>query len=432
MLKFLIGASFVLGSMAQAKMTNDMKEYFGAKNQEAQFSFETQIFIPTSKGTPTSDILKTEFKSYAKYMLGQMRRTPGNAAAVYPKYTVAINKVEKASESFNRVFVQFTGKGVFSPKQKEYTFLIPLYTADFFKKSNGQCMEATNVDSGNFWYHWEPKKEGCPLVAGQDYSAITAPLNYIPNTNETYPEYEKLVRINGLRMTVFFGLENYDETDWNPETNQHDWGGIGFRQQKSALLNMGFQSYVWTEDEVRKWYNPETGKPIPHLETLTKETPRGTMTIRLFLGNTGLEHDSKAFHIFLKDAIWNDASVVYNGHSGIGKNLDIPKIAAARGFKLPISNDYQVFFLGSCVPYSYYTDLFFQKKSSSTDPTGTKGLDIIAYGNESVFANNDDVRLTAALLKFMETGKRTSYQDIVGADADYFLGVSGDEDNPTK
>lgn len=93
MLKFIIGTSLVLSSIAHAKITNDMNEFFGAKNQEAQFSFETQIFIPTSKGTPTNDILKVEFKSYAKYMLGQMRRTPNNAAAVYPKYTVSINKI---------------------------------------------------------------------------------------------------------------------------------------------------------------------------------------------------------------------------------------------------------------------------------------------------------------------------------------------------
>ena len=368
MLQLILGISLIFGSYAQAKITSDMQEYFGAKNQEAEFTFETQIFIPVSKGTPTNELIKSEFKSYAQYMLGQMRRNSESPAAVYPKYTVRVNKFEKASDKFYRVYVQFTGKGVFAPHQKDYTFLVPFYTNDFFNKSKGQCMESTNVDSGNFWYHWEPKKEGCPLIADQDFSVITTSLNYIPNTTSTYPEYEKLVRNNELRMTVFFGLENYDETDWSPETNTKDWGGIGYRQQKTMLLDMGFQSYVWSEEEVRKWYNPSAGKPIPYLETFTQETPRGTMTVRLFLGDTGLEHDSKAFHIFLKDAIWNDSSVVYNGHSGIGKNLDIPQIASYRGFKLPISNDYQVFFLGSCVPYSYYTCLLY------TSPSPRDGL----------------------------------------------------------
>ncbi len=422
----------LLATINVSALPKGSTEYFGAKNQEANFTFQTQIFVPISKGTPTNDLVKAEFKLYRQYMLGQMRRTPNNSAAVYPKFSVNVNKVEKSSDSFNRVFVQFTGKGVFTPGQKEYTFLIPNYTGDIYKKSHGLCTETTNVDEGNFWYHWEPKKAGCPLISGTDYSAVTAPLNYIASTTRTYPEYEKLVRNGGLRMTIFFGMENYDDTDWNPETNTKDWGGIGFRQQRANLLNLGFQSYVWTETEVRKWYNPEAGKPIPHLETMTKNTPRGTMTIRLFLGNTGLEHDARGFHAFLKDAIWNDSSVIYNGHSGIGKNLDIPRIADTRGYKLPISNDYQVFFLGSCVPYAYYTEMLFKKKSSSTDLTGTKGLDIIAYGNESVFGNNDDIRLTTALMNYMDTGARTSYQDIVGSQDAYFLGVNGDEDNPTN
>jgi hypothetical protein len=431
MMKTLLICSFFL-SLNLMALPKDSTEYFGAKNQEAQFTFETQIFMPTSKGTPTNDLVKAEFKLYSKYMLGQMRRTPNNAAAVYPKFSINVNKVEKVSASFNRVYVQFTGKGVFSPGQTNYTFLIPNYTADIYKKSQGLCMEATNVDAGNFWYHWDPKKAGCPLVSGADYSEVIAPLNYIASTTRTYPEYEKLVRNGGLRMTIFFGLENYDEQDWNPNTNTKDWGGIGFRQQRTNLLNLGFQSYTWSEAEVRKWYNPEAGKPIPYLETMTKNTPRGPMTVRLFLGNTGLEHDARGFHAFLKDAIWNDASVIYNGHSGIGKNLDIPRIADTRGYKLPISNDYQVFFLGSCVPYSYYTEMLFKKKSSSTDLTGTKGLDIIAYGNESIFGNSDDIRLTIALMNYMDSGFRTSYQDIIGSQDSYFLGVSGDEDNPTN
>lgn len=420
------------GTKVEPKLPPSAIEYYGAKHQEAQFTFETQIFVPTSLGTPTDELLKTEFKMYTKYILGQMRRTHNNPSALYPKFSVHVNKFEKASDSFYRVNVQFSGKGVFNPNLKEYTFMIPIYKGNFFEKSKGQCTEATDVDDGNFWYHWDPKKSGCPFIENKDYTVVNAPLNYITNTTKTYPEYEKLIRNGGLRMTLFFGLADYDDNDWNPDTNHSDWGVKGFRREKEVLTQLGFEAYIWTEAEVRKWYNPESGRPIPHLETLTKKTPHGLMTIRLFLGNTGLDHDSRAFHLFYKDSIWNDSVMVYNGHSGIGKNLDTRLIGPLRGIKMPISNDYQVFFLGSCVPYSYYTDLYFTKKSSETDPTGTKGLEIITYGNESTFSNIDDIRLTTALMEYMDTGKRTSYQDIVGPDADYFLGVNGDEDNPTN
>ena len=108
------------------------------------------------------------------------------------------------------------------------------------------------------------------------------------------------------------------------------------------------------------------------------------------------------------------------------------RIESLRGLKLPLAKDYQILFLGSCVPYAYYTDMFFQKKAHSNDPAGTKNLDILAYGNESVFANVDDIRLTEAILKYMEKDKRTSYQDIITNDALYFLSVNGDEDNPIQ
>ena len=431
-----IGLSILFNSILVVALPMDsMKEFFGARSQEAQFSFETQFFIPTSKGTPTDKLVKSEFKPYVKYMLGQMRRTVNNAAAIYPKYEVTLNKFEKANESYNRVYVQLTGKGVFNLGLKEYTFLIPFFVGDIHKKAKDLCNAEESVDDSIFWYHWAPQKEGCPLVAQTDYAVVTAPITYLPSTQKTYPEYDRLFRQGpqgGLRMTVFFGMEKYEETDWNPTTNEKDWGAISYRQQKEALLKMGFESVVQTEAEVRKVYNPEKGKPIPFIETFTKNTAKGLLTIRLFLGNTGVNHDSKAFHLYLKDSLLNDSVMIYNGHSGIGKNLDLSRIESLRGIKLPLAKDYQILFLGSCVPYAYYTDMFFQKKASTNDPAGTKNLDILAYGNESVFANVDDIRLTEALLKYMEKDKRTSYQDIITNDALYFLSVNGDEDNPIQ
>ena len=422
-------------TIAFALPMDSMKEFFGARSQEAKFSFEAQFFMPLSKGTPTDKLVKSEFKPYIKYMLGQMRRTAGNAAAIYPKYEIKLNKFEKANDSFNRVYIQLTGKGVFSPNLKEYTFLIPFYVGDIHKKANELCNAEEPVDDSIFWYHWAPLKEGCPLVAQVDYAAITAPIIYLPSTAKTFPEYDRLFRQGpqgGLRMTIFFGLEKYEETNWNPVTNEKDWGAISYRQQKEALTKLGFTSVIQAEADVRKVYNPDKGQPIPYIETFTKQTAHGPMTIRLFLGNTGVAHDSKAFHLYLKDALMNDSVVVYNGHSGIGKNLDLSRIESLRGIKLPLNPEYQIFFLGSCVPYAYYTDMFFQKKSTSKDPAGTKNLDILAYGNESVFANSDDIRLTQALLNYMEKDQRTSYQDIITADALYFLSVNGDEDNPTN
>lgn len=411
--------------------------YYGAKHQQASFSFETTLLIPSSKGTVTEKLATSEFKAYARYMLGMMRRSE-SPSALYPKYSVKLLGSNVVNSKFNGAYVQISAMGVFAPGQRSYTLFVPKYTAGLYQKANGLCQNGkSGVEESNFWYHWDPKSEGCPLVEDTDYSRIAVNLAFLPNTAETYPEYERLIRdyngAPGLTMSIFHGLANYDSTDWNPDTNTSDWGGISYLRDRDFLINrMGFRSYIWTESQVREWYNPEAGRPLPRVETFSKSTPRGQIAIRMLLAETGVYHDSKAFHVFLRDSLANDSLMFYLGHSGIGMNLDWSRIESQRGFKLRINPGYQIFYLGSCVPYSYYTDMYFQKKISGEDPTGTKNLDIIAYGNESLFGTGDEQRLIRAVVDYMKGGDRATYQEIVGEDTDFYLGVSGDEDNPTQ
>lgn len=409
--------------------SQETPEYYGADNQEAQFTVQSHTYFV---GKPSESTIQSDAKAKAKYMLGFMRRNKPSAA-LYPKFIVKTVNVALEGSRY-RVDYAIHGKGVFAPGLENYSFYIPIMSSQIYEKSQGQCFTADDdlMSSSIFWYHWNPLLPNCPLVEGTDYVKYTTRLVYLENTKSTYPEYERLFESGNLNISSFFGLENYDQQDWNPDTTP-DISARDFRNQRDYLVNTAKLSRrVWSESEVRQYYNPSAGKPIPHIEEFTGQTAKGQIIVRLFMGNTGLEHDSKAFHIFLKSALASSQVILYNGHAGIGKNLNLSSIESARGFKMPLSQKYQILFLGSCVPYAYYTDMFFQRKVTSTDPRGSKNLDIIAFGDEAQFGNTSDRNLLIALMQYAYLGSKQSYQQIIPNNSRFYLGVNGDEDNPTS
>jgi hypothetical protein len=419
-------AALVASSLAHAQETPD---YYGSGHQEANFSIQSYTYFGKSLGTPTEDRIANDVKTKVKYLLGYMRRNPQSPSSVYPKYKVSTLKIEDTGTQY-RVWYQVSGKGVFSPDQASYTFLIPISHSTIYEKAQDRCtvIDGEKVDASTFWYHWDPYLAGCPLKENVDFVKYTTTLSYIANTKNSYPEYDRLFASGTMSAWSFFGVAEYEETNWNPMTSA-DISARDYIHQRDILMNSyKMSSRVWSDSEVRQYFN---GSNLPYIEEFTKNTSKGSVVFRLFFGNTGLDHDSKAFHAFLKIALSNSQVMIYNGHSGIGKNLNLSSIESARGYKLTLNQNYQIYFLGSCVPYAYYTDMFFQRKVSAVDSKGSKNLDIITFGDESIFGNHYDDRLIAAIFDYADNNRKRTYQQIIGTDTGYYLGVNGDEDNPT-
>ena len=422
-------------------MTQDIKsftirpQYYGARNQEATYELIADILVITSKKEVSLKELNQEVAGLYKYVLGQMRRTPGNPAASYPKYSIELLQSAPEKEGVVRATIKMRAKGVFRKDLESYNFYVPIEQSKLWTQAKNLCAYDVGVDSGNFWYHWEPRKSDCPLIQGVHYNVVTAKLKYIPSTILTFPEYDNFARTdNTLKVTYMFGLESYTDNEWDANSSG-DWGAIWYRQTRDYLvMNFDFKKRAWSDSEIADligYDKPADGKNWPTIEDYTLDTLKGQIRFRLFLGVTGLYNESTAFHKILQESLFNENVVFYSGHSGIGKNVDINKIEKLRGSRIPLSRNYQIYFWGGCVPYSYYTDMFFMRKQNLTDPQGTEKLDIIAYGNESVFTANDDQRLILALVNYMTDTKLTSYQEIIGDQDRYFFGVNGDEDNPT-
>lgn len=408
----------------------ELYEHFGVDNTEAEFSIDGTLIMEQA-AAPTRAQADVQIRSQMRYMLGLMRSRETQAAALYPKWDYTISETKREAAGKWAVKYKLTTKGVFALNTRQYTFTIPYNPKRIFAQARSLCSETRGgVADSNFWYHWEPLKEGCPLKEGQEYFTQTVPLKIIPNTTQTFPEYAKLMDSNRtIKVSMLFGFANYGNTSWEPVGNQ-DWGIISFNKQRDFLKRIGFTETVWTKAQTEEIFKARD-QFVPHVSEMTLSGAQANIRIRLVLSETGLYHNSRAFHIFLRDAIANESVVLYSGHSGIGKNLDLAAIERLRGFQFRFNPNYQIMFLGSCVPYAYYTDMLFSRKKTAADPNGTLNLDIFSYAKESYFASEEDNYLTRALVRWAKEGHKTSYQEIIRASPKYFFAINGDEDNPT-
>jgi hypothetical protein len=144
----------------------------------------------------------------------------------------------------------------------------------------------------------------------------------------------------------------------------------------------------------------------------------------MYLGDTGINSEDKTFHIRLVDAFENSDILVYDGHSGLGGNLDLESLPKINFNK----KKYQIYFFNGCSSYPYFNGAFFAAKG------GTKYLDVVTSGLPT-FADTAGPNVMAFLDNFIK-GKSLSYQTILrGLEVSnedygtYLTGVNGDEDN---
>lgn len=408
----------------------DEFEFFSATSQESDINFTAELML-IQKSAPTKAQIDAGVRNQMRFMLGIMHSREKTAAALYPKWSFTTLETKKNADGTGYVVkYDLKSKGLFKNGTTEYTFTLPYNPNTIFRASEGKCMAKEAVES-NFWYHWEPLTPGCPLKENEHYYNLKGRLTARASTTQTYPEYSRLVDADKtIKVTMFFGLADYDFQNWTPEGGD-DWGIRSYNQYREFLKSKGFTEVTWTRQQVETVYKAKDGK-FPYVIDATWNGPFAKIRVRMILANTGFNHNSLGFHYFLKEALAKESVIIYDGHSGIGQNMDIPSIERLRGFKMPINMNYQILFLGSCLPYAYYPEIFFNKKRSATDPTGTKNLDIFTYGQESLFGSKEDQLVMRALIRYATDGGRVSYQTIVKLGPEFFFAINGDEDNPTK
>lgn len=430
---FLAIGALSVGCAKKAEDTvMEAPSYFGSGANEAAFSFDTRIVVPKSSGKPTEDSIRSTVKYAMKFILGSVH----DNGSIYAGFKTKINDFETLPNGDYKVFYNLSGKGVFKKGLTSIKFNVPIMPDKLWSLSKYKCHPTDEeTDEGNFWYSWDPEKNRCPLIKDEHWHKAEVQLVTMPATADTYPEYERLIVDNQLAITMYFGAADHDNVNWNPlDPTLQDQGARSYLQMRDYLVKtLGYASRTMTVDEIRSTYSLRKKIQMPFGEELLKSTPKGNVRIRLFFLETAyLNDNSTAFHYILRDSVKNEAVILYDGHSGIGRNLNLDRIESNNGFKIPFNPNYQVIYFGSCLPYAYYTDLFFKRKITELDPNGTKNLDILAYAKEAHFGNVENLRLMLALDDYMLKGTKTSYQKIITETPKDFFGVIGDEDNNTS
>jgi len=419
--------------------------YIGTGHTQATLIFGAILEWPiqsSSSPIPSDAIIRSKINSQLAYLIGTFQQS--KLASVLGDQTLQIlnkTRIPRTATTPAKIQVRYQYEGTILLAQRiqpqnGFEFYLPISIEGLYAKQrvNGKSVCTGGSDSGAafYFYHWNPVSAGCNLVEGTDFQKIRADFQRIENTNQTYPDYARLRNDQGeIDIRVFFGKEDYGIAITDPR-NHLDWGARDFASFTKYLSDQGYTLTPWSAERIRKI--APSGE-LPRVEEYTKTLGRTLLRVTVFFGETGFNYDSTAFHRFWENALETAPVVIYQGHAGVGKNLHLAKIEEKLGrtIRFPIEK-YQLVALAACVTYSYYPKMYFARKKTVSDPSGSQNLDILINGAESYFSNNH--LYSVAVLKMMEdwsAGVRAwSYQDlVVRGRADVLYGIMGDEDNPT-
>jgi hypothetical protein len=421
-------------SQAKRKLSKERQLYVGKDSTEAIMTFNGTVEVA---GRPSQEAALEKINEQIEHLYGPMsaaqyKSVPrGNHKITNVKVTPMSNGNSKVTYSYSGTIVLQNGP------TSTYEIILPvnpdkIYKAGMINRTN-PCTDHHYQEEGDFWYFWNPANPGCRLQKNKDFFTISANIKRVTNTQLTFPEYERLVDQNGnITVSLLMGM---DDPNQNRDPNSSgDINASNFRDIKETLKSMGYQGRVWTSNEINAIAKKPTRKGV-YVEEFLKQVGRVKILLRVFFGPSGIDEDSSSFHYFFKDALENQAVMMYDGHSGLGGHLDLESIEEEIGALRPNQNRYQIYYFNSCTSYSYYNTMYFDRKKSAQDPNGTKNLDIFTNGLATYFSVMHDTNL--ALIKAIESyasgSAKISYQSLAKSiDSDNLFGINGDEDNPTK
>lgn len=413
---------------------------------EATLRFSHRVEIQ-SRRKPSAARAREQVELQVQHLFGPLERGKFKAA---PKedHKIRILSTSKKTDGLYEITYEYEGTVVVEKGPRKYLeLLLPINPSTIYSDSlvNGKnpCTDDHYQDEGDFWYFWSPAPTypDCKLKEGEHYSRLNGAIERLDgDSRTTYPEYHRLAHKGAIDIHIFFGMDEA-KSDANPyESN--DINAENYVSTREDLEKLGFSVRRWSEKEIRS-IAKNTRLPSAFVEEAVKRIPKKDIEIRvrLFFGQSGIDERSRAFHHFLRDSLERSSILIYDGHSGLGGNLDLDSIAESTGFRMqPAKGRYQIFFFNSCTSYTYYNALYFQKKRNGRrgknfDPKGTRNLDVMANGLSTYFdvLHNTDMTLIRAVMNWAERSIWTSYRRLAtDIDSDNLFTVNGDEDNPRK
>lgn len=232
-----------------------------------------------------------------------------------------------------------------------------------------KCSQQTPPGPGSFWYFYNPFAKGCdylreaPLARDVivKISAVAAPEDLPANLDQFRESPDDDV-------FLIVGINGYDE---GPKTKD-DVGREGFEAMNEWFRDQGFSETVISRFRDR---------PVHQFDKVLRKNDGSFVKVRLLrlLAVTELAGDHVTFAKFLKKNIRAADVVIFGGHSGSGAEMQLSEIEARAGGRFDLDPDKkQLFFFDACSSYSYFRELFADRKNPGT-------MSVLSNGIESLF-----------------------------------------------
>ncbi len=258
-------------------------------------------------------------------------------------------------------------------RRREWRIEMPYDLDNFF---NAACTDSEHDQKEEFWYFNDVFRRGCEQLRteplAKSVTVFIAPAPPVP-ANLT----ADLARLRGNNgngdLFEIFAINGFDESS----KNQHDDGRVNYEAMNGWFREQGF-----AETTLSKFKN----RPIHLFEKTLRRSDGSELRVQVtrLLAETDLDQSRNvSFAKFLKKGLETADVVIYEGHSGLGVNLDLEAIEQ----QLLLSKDkkvgehiefnrskHQLFFFDSCSSYSYYLGMFAGRKDKGTLAVLTNGL----------------------------------------------------------
>lgn len=348
---------------------------------EVNFSYEATVEVPMDESFKTS-LETAQFQ--AQHMFGifssptLIKRMNMNPELVHglggPKTQSEIlilseDVFEKKQTTMIRIHYKNSGQMILhkSAAEKalaEGSLTIPLPINPFqiyFKK----CTDSHYDSFGDYWYFYDPYREGCERLAQSPYAQdVEIKISKAKSRNIQRSAELPLLRGNNGNGSLFsiYMIHGFSDDKKDPE----DSGRQNYLEAHNYLIEKGF-----SVERLKK------ASPYPlnlYKKSVTLSTGETIqIEVKSLLVDTDLGSKSKVFADFFKIAVANADVIIYEGHSGLGGNLNIPELERKAGrFNFP--NKKQIYYFDSCSSYSYYLEHFNAYKTKTNIDVVTNGL----------------------------------------------------------
>lgn len=277
--------------------------------------------------------------------------------------------IEKNQKSFARIYYKNSGQMILHNNAAEKVlakglFNIPLPTNPF-KIYRKKCTDSHYDTFGDFWYFYDPYREGCERLS-QDPLAQNVVIQVKKSKTRNIQRSAELPLLrgdngNGNLFSIYL-IHGFSEDKKDPQ----DDGRINYQGAHDYLIEKGF---AFERLKKNTPYSLNLYKKTVVLST--GETIR--IEVKSLLVETAVESTSKVFADFFKQAVAKADVIIYEGHSGLGGNLNIPELERKAG-KFVFPNKKQIYYFDSCSSYSYYLDHFNAYKTKTNIDVVTNGL----------------------------------------------------------